>query len=144
MCDYAYGALEIAKQRPDKDIFWYDESMAREQEAEAKLMPEICSAMDNGEFTFYLQPKCILQTGKIIGSEALVRWISPEKGFISPGQFIPLLEKNGFITKLDMYVCEEVCRHQRKEKDNNNQNSTANINKCFESRYILYGCCKNT
>lgn len=92
MCDYAYGALEIAKQRPDKDIFWYDESMAREQEAEAKLMPEICSAMDNGEFTFYLQPKCILQTGKIIGSEALVRWISPEKGFISPGQFIPLLE----------------------------------------------------
>lgn len=56
-------------------------------------MPEICSAMDNGEFTFYLQPKCILQTGKIIGSEALVRWISPEKGFISPGQFIPLLEK---------------------------------------------------
>lgn len=92
MCDYAYGALEIAKQRPDKDIFWYDDSMAREQEAEAKLMPEICSAMDNGEFTFYLQPKCILQTGKIIGSEALVRWISPEKGFISPGQFIPLLE----------------------------------------------------
>ena len=83
MCDYAYGALEIAKQRPDKDIFWYDDSMAREQEAEAKLMPEICSAMDNGEFTFYLQPKCILQTGKIIGSEALVRWISPEKGFIS-------------------------------------------------------------
>lgn len=49
--------------------------------------------MDNGEFTFYLQPKCILETGKIIGSEALVRWISPEKGFISPGQFIPMLEK---------------------------------------------------
>lgn len=93
MCDYAYGALEIAKQRPDKDICWYDESMTREQEAEAKLMPEICSAMDNGEFTFYLQPKCILETGKIIGSEALVRWISPEKGFISPGQFIPMLEK---------------------------------------------------
>ena len=83
-----YGAYKTA----DKDIFWYDDSMAREQEAEAKLMPEICSAMDNGEFTFYLQPKCILQTGKIIGSEALVRWISPEKGFISPGQFIPLLE----------------------------------------------------
>ena len=128
MCDYAYGALEIAKQRPDKDIFWYDESMAREQEAEAKLMPEICSAMDNGEFTFYLQPKCILQTGKIIGSEALVRWISPEKGFISPGQFIPLLEKNGFITKLDMYVCEEVCRHQRKEKDNNNHVVPVSVN----------------
>ena len=114
MCDYAYGALEIAKQRPDKDIFWYDESMAREQEAEAKLMPEICSAMDNGEFTFYLQPKCILQTGKIIGSEALVRWISPEKGFISPGQFIPLLEKNGFINKLDVYIWDKVCQTIRR------------------------------
>ena len=117
MCDYAYGALEIAKQRPDKDIFWYDESMAREQEAEAKLMPEICSAMDNGEFTFYLQPKCILQTGKIIGSEALVRWISPEKGFISPGQFIPLLEKNGFINKLDVYIWDKVCQTIRRWLD---------------------------
>ena len=117
MCDYAYGALEIAKQRPDKDIFWYDDSMAREQEAEAKLMPEICSAMDNGEFTFYLQPKCILQTGKIIGSEALVRWISPEKGFISPGQFIPLLEKNGFINKLDVYIWDKVCQTIRRWLD---------------------------
>ena len=117
MCDYAYGALEIAKQRPDKDIFWYDESMAREQEAEAKLMPEICSAMDNGEFTFYLQPKCILQTGKIIGSKALVRWISPEKGFISPGQFIPLLEKNGFINKLDVYIWDKVCQTIRRWLD---------------------------
>lgn len=117
MCDYAYGALEIAKQRPDKDICWYDESMVREQEAEAKLMPEICSAMDNGEFTFYLQPKCILQTGKIIGSEALVRWISPEKGFISPGQFIPLLEKNGFINKLDVYIWDKVCQTIRRWLD---------------------------
>lgn len=108
-----YGAYKTA----DKDIFWYDESMAREQEAEAKLMPEICSAMDNGEFTFYLQPKCILQTGKIIGSEALVRWISPEKGFISPGQFIPLLEKNGFINKLDVYIWDKVCQTIRRWLD---------------------------
>lgn len=108
-----YGAYKTA----DKDIFWYDDSMAREQEAEAKLMPEICSAMDNGEFTFYLQPKCILQTGKIIGSEALVRWISPEKGFISPGQFIPLLEKNGFINKLDVYIWDKVCQTIRRWLD---------------------------
>ncbi len=117
MCDYAYGALEISKQRPDKGVCWYDESMAREQEAEAKLMPEICGAIDNGEFTFYLQPKCILQTGKIIGSEALVRWISPEKGFISPGQFIPLLEKNGFINKLDVYTWDKVCQTIRRWLD---------------------------
>ena len=54
MCDYAYGALEIAKQRPDKDIFWYDESMAREQEAEAKLMPRYAVQwiMENLHFIF--------------------------------------------------------------------------------------------
>lgn len=80
-------------------------------------MPEICSAMDNGEFTFYLQPKCILQTGKIIGSEALVRWISPEKGFISPDQFIPMLEKNGFINKLDVYIWDKVCQTIRRWLD---------------------------
>ena len=117
MCDYAYDALEIAKQRPDKDICWYDERMAKEQEAEAKLMPEICNGMDNGEFTFYLQPKCVLQTGKIIGSEALVRWISPERGFVSPGQFIPVLEKNGFISKLDVYTWDKVCQTIRRWLD---------------------------
>ena len=138
MCDYAYGALEIAKQRPDKDIFWYDESMAREQEAEAKLMPEICSAMDNGEFTFYLQPKCILQTGKIIGSEALVRWISPEKGFISPGQFIPLLEKNGFINKLDVYIWDKVCQTIRRWLDEGKERGTYQIRYNMDGTYKWY------
>lgn len=138
MCDYAYGALEIAKQRPDKDIFWYDDSMAREQEAEAKLMPEICSAMDNGEFTFYLQPKCILQTGKIIGSEALVRWISPEKGFISPGQFIPLLEKNGFINKLDVYIWDKVCQTIRRWLDEGKERGTYQIRYNMDGTYKWY------
>ncbi|MDO5339362.1 MAG: GGDEF domain-containing phosphodiesterase [Eubacteriales bacterium] len=114
MCDYAINALDMAKQRPDKDLCWYDERMAREQEEEARLMPEICNGMENDEFTFYLQPKCILQTGKIIGAEALVRWISPERGFISPGQFIPMLEKNGFISKLDVYIWDKVCQTIRR------------------------------
>lgn len=117
MCDYAFDALDMAKQRPDKDLSWYDERMAREQEEEARLMPEICNGMENDEFTFYLQPKCILQTGKIIGSEALVRWISPERGFISPGQFIPMLEKNGFISKLDVYIWDKVCQTIRRWMD---------------------------
>ena len=139
MCDYAYGALEIAKQRPDKDICWYDESMVREQEAEAKLMPEICSAMDNGEFTFYLQPKCILQTGKIIGSEALVRWISPEKGFISPGQFIPLLEKNGFINKLDVYIWDKVCQTIRRWLDEGQFTFVERVLNKPDKKLILFG-----
>ncbi len=114
MCDYAFDALDMAKQRPDKDMCWYDERMAKEQEEVARLMPEIYNGMENGEFTFYLQPKCVLQTGKIMGSEALVRWISPERGFVSPGQFIPMLEKNGFISKLDVYIWDKVCQTIRR------------------------------
>ena len=114
MCDYAFDALDMAKKRPDKELIWYDERMAKEQEEEARLMPEICKGMENNEFTFYLQPKCVLQTGKIIGSEALVRWISPERGFVSPGQFVPMLEKNGFISKLDVYTWDKVCQTIRR------------------------------
>ena len=114
MCDYAFDALDMAKKRPDKNLVWYDERMAKEQEEEARLMPQICSGMENNEFTFYLQPKCVLQTGKIIGSEALVRWISPERGFVSPGQFIPILEKNGFISQLDVYTWDKVCQTIRR------------------------------
>lgn len=71
-------------------------------------------ALDEEEFIIYLQPKVSLKTGKIIGSEALVRWDSPEKGLIPPDDFIPFFEKNDFIIKLDMYVFEVVCKILRK------------------------------
>ena len=62
------------------------------------------SALEKGQFDVYLQPKIRLNDGGLSGAEALVRWTHPEKGFISPGEFIPLFEKNGFVTRLDQFV----------------------------------------
>ena len=62
------------------------------------------------EFVLYLQPKYSLQDNRICGAEVLVRWAKPEGGMISPGEFIPIFERNGFITKLDYYVWEKTCK----------------------------------
>ena len=71
------------------------------------------NALLNNEFVMYLQPKYSISTGRIIGAEALTRWISPEKGMISPAEFIPLFERNGFIIKLDQFIWEEACKKIR-------------------------------
>ena len=73
------------------------------------LMPQILEGLRNGEFFFQLQPKFNLITKKAIGSEVLVRWNHGKLGMVSPAVFIPLLESNGYITKLDQYIWEQVC-----------------------------------
>lgn len=83
--------------------------MIEKMEEEQYLLSWIQKAFDSKEISFYLQPQYNVQTRKIIGAEALMRWESPKDGIVSPGNFLPLLEKNGFIVKLDKYIWEEVC-----------------------------------
>ena len=90
------------------DLEWLH--MRKEKEMENAME----QALANNEFVVYLQPKVDLKANETIGAEALVRWNSPEHGLIPPGDFIPLFEKNGFITQLDLYVFENVCKLQRK------------------------------
>ena len=66
------------------------------------------SALENEEFFVMYQPKIKLSTDEIVGAEALVRWNSPKMGIVTPDSFIPLFERNGFITKLDFYVYNKV------------------------------------
>ena len=73
------------------------------------LMPQILQGLKDGEFTFYLQPKYDLNIKKVIGAEALVRWSHSKLGLVPPALFIPVLEANGYITKLDQYIWEQVC-----------------------------------
>lgn len=68
------------------------------------------TALSNKEFVVYYQPKFSFQSGRLIGAEALIRWQSPDRGMIMPGNFIPLFEQNGFIFKIDLMVFAEVCR----------------------------------
>lgn len=71
---------------------------------------EIDRAFDNNEFCFYLQPKCNVATGAIVGAEALVRWNHPKYGVVSPGRFVPMLEQAGQISRLDVFVWRSVVR----------------------------------
>lgn len=75
------------------------------------------AALDSEQFEVYLQPKYDLARKCVYGAEALARWNHPARGLISPGQFIPIFEKNGFIAKLDFYMWERTCRLLRKWSD---------------------------
>lgn len=79
-------------------------------EVNRKLEEEMEDALKNGEFLVFFQPKLNVVTSQLYGAEALSRWVHPEDGIRLPKMYIELFEKNGFITKLDMYMFEEVCR----------------------------------
>ncbi|MDK2966546.1 GGDEF domain-containing phosphodiesterase [Lacrimispora sp.] len=110
MYDRAAIALNSVKGNYTKRVGWYDPGMKRKMESDQVLLSEIQRALEKKEFIFYAQPQCNMLTGKIIGLESLVRWKHPKRGLIAPGEFIPLLEHNGFITYLDVYIWELVCK----------------------------------
>lgn len=110
MCDRAIMAANSIKGIYMNHISYYHDSMRNILFEEQELLNHADSALANKEFVIYMQPKCNMNTGKITGAEALVRWNHPQKGLIPPKDFIPLFERNGFITKLDQYVWEECAR----------------------------------
>lgn len=81
--------------------------MLNELTVESRVTSEMQEAMKNGEFKIYLQPQHNIKTGEIVGAEALCRWIKKDGTLISPGVFIPVFEKNGFIRPLDKHIWEE-------------------------------------
>lgn len=91
----------------------YQEQLRREKDIDNHME----SALKNGEFVIYLQPKVELRWNSVAGAEALVRWQDPERGLVQPDEFIPLFERSGFIVKLDRYVFEQVCMLQRQWLD---------------------------
>ena len=86
--------------------------MREEQVWERRVEDDMDRALAANEFKVYLQPKYSTKKEELSAAEALVRWIHPEFGFVSPAKFIPIFERNGFITKLDDYMLTEVSRLQ--------------------------------
>lgn len=109
MYDCALAALSHVTGNYEVQSCVYVPDMTEQIEDELRMIMEVKEALESKQFTFYVQPKCCISTGKVVGAEALVRWIRPQKGQIPPAAFIPVLEKNGFIGDLDRYVWEEVC-----------------------------------
>jgi len=113
MYDRATIAIAHLAGKYSERICKYSSSMEEEFEEELNLLADIQRGLEEGEFTFYAQPQCDISTGKIVGAESLVRWNHSTKGLVSPGFFIPLLEKNGMIGMLDKYVWKKVCEWLR-------------------------------
>lgn len=128
MYDRAVLALNEIKGNFIKRYSIYDESMMQEIDREMSVLYEVQKGIENREFVIYFQPQIEIATESIVGAEVLVRWNSKDKGMISPGYFIPVLEKNGFIANLDKYIWEEVCRWQRARLDRGEQTLPVSVN----------------
>ncbi|WP_050740362.1 putative bifunctional diguanylate cyclase/phosphodiesterase [Acetobacterium bakii] len=114
MADRASLAANMIKGKHISSYFFYKDEMRNLIIKEGEIENEMHEALKNNEFKIFLQPKFDFMTGKISGAEALIRWEHPIKGMIPPNEFISIFEKNGFVTKIDMYVFEEMCKKQEK------------------------------
>lgn len=113
MFDRADMALKNVKGSYNNIYAYYEETHRNTLLEEQEIINDMHNALKNKEFKVYYQPKYILSETKLSGAEALVRWIHPKKGFISPAKFIPIFEKTGFITDMDEYVWEFTCKTLR-------------------------------
>ena len=114
MYNYAGAARASLSNTEDTKVALFDQQMLEQQIWEHKVEERMEEALQNEEFRVYLQPKYDPVTERLSGAEALIRWISPQDGFISPGKFIPIFEKNGFITKIDDYMLSHTAAQQAK------------------------------
>ena len=117
MVDYAQIAQKTIKGNYDNYIAFYDDKIQEQNVKEQEIITSMSQALEDGEFIIYLQPQYDYRDGKICGAEALVRWDRPGKGLVSPADFIPIFETNGFIIRLDENIWEQVCKLQRKWLD---------------------------
>ena len=103
----AYKAKGDFKHR----ISYFEPKMFEQTDAEYRILTDFQKAVENDEIFYVLQPQCRLSSGQIVGAEALARWKKVNGEIVEPDDFIPVLEKYGFITDLDRYIWEDVCKN---------------------------------
>ena len=108
MCDRANFAIHTIKDSYQSIVAYYNDEMRDSFLSEQKMISEFEAALGSGQFTAYIQPQ-ITAEGRILGGEALVRWIHPVEGLVSPGKFIETFEQTGLICRLDSYMWEIAC-----------------------------------
>ena len=109
MVDGAFLAIESIKSSFKNSIAYYGDMLRHEYMTEQKIIGEFEEALSSGQFAMFLQP-VVNMDKRLVIAEALVRWVHPDRGIISPSSFIPLLEKTGYIYKLDLYIWEQAAR----------------------------------
>lgn len=111
--DAAAMARQSIKTSALQNVAFYRTDLKKNISTSKFIEDNMNKALRNGEFVMYLQPKCNIADGKVIGAEALVRWIMPGHGIVPPNDFVPVFEKNGFIIKMDRYIWEQACKQIR-------------------------------
>ncbi len=107
---YADTAMYQVKEKGRDAIEFFNEEMADRVSRQLVMEGDLHRAIDEGQFELYYQPKVDMRTGQILGAEALLRWLHPEKGQVSPVEFIPVLETSGMILDVGQWVLEEACK----------------------------------
>ena len=96
-----------------KRIRLYDGELRRRSSEEYQLLKEFRRAMENGEISFWLQPQCLVSNRRIVGAETLARWRRADGSWTSPSVFVPVLERHGIVTNLDLFIWDSVCKWLR-------------------------------
>lgn len=117
LCDRATIALKEIKGHYGVYVSVYDDVLGEQLKKELLIVESMERALEEEQFQVYYQPKHDLHAGVTGGAEALVRWTHPELGFVSPGVFISIFERNGFITRLDFFVWEKVCQELKRSTE---------------------------
>lgn len=104
--------VDSVKGTSGEHIRIYEDEQHRKNEYEYRILDQFQHAIENGEISFFLQPQVRVSNGKIVSAESLARWQLPDGSWNSPGDFVPVLEKYGIVSKLDKYIWESVCIYQ--------------------------------
>ena len=135
MVDKASMAAKISKNSISKMVTVLEKDINATIVSNQKMTYMMNEALNNHEFVPYIQPKVSFRDGRIVGGEALVRWMSSDGGMIPPDKFIPLFEQNGFVTNVDFYMLEKICSMLKKREEWGKRNVPISVN---QSRVHVY------
>ena len=136
MCDKAMMAIDAISGSYERVVNFYKDDLFQRIIREKEIIGEFDKALREDEFHMFLQPQ-IASDGKLVGAEALVRWIHPGKGMISPADFIPVLEKSGLIHKLDLRMWEKAAQQLEKWKHEGRENLSISVNISTKDFYLI-------
>lgn len=126
--DQANIARKYVKGASQSQVLIFDDDVKARNDAEKNITARMTDALKNGEFEAWLQPKVSLADHKVAGAEALVRWRRADGSMIYPDSFIPIFEKNGFITNIDFEVLDQTLRYLREAIDSGEEVVPVSVN----------------
>ena len=127
MCDRCLFAIQASEQNDPRVVRYFDVNMRLDAVWSQQMMKDLQAGLDEEEFRLYIQPQVAVD-GSVSGGEVLVRWQHPRDGLIQPGRFVPVLERNGSITKLDYYVWEHTCMVLKRWRDQGHSDAYLSVN----------------